>query len=111
MILLLNILSCSIGPEKCPVKAGIIGSENPEAKVQKRGEYLKETRPKAFARLPVLFRSCPPSPPVSLPSCSPSLPQKRDLPSPFGLPPSSIPHICPVNVSVGLMIRAYSIYL
>ena len=51
MILLLIVLSCSIGPEKCPVKAGVIGSESPEAKVQKRGEYLKEIRPKAFATL------------------------------------------------------------
>ena len=51
MILLLIVLSCSIGPEKSPVKAGVIGSESPEAKVQKRGEYLKETRPKAFASL------------------------------------------------------------
>ena len=51
MILLLIVLSCSIGPEKCPVKAGVTSSESPEAKVQKRGEYLKETRPKAFATL------------------------------------------------------------
>ena len=35
MILLLIVLSCSIGPEKSPVKAGVISSENPEAKVQK----------------------------------------------------------------------------
>ena len=62
MILLLIVLSCSIGPEKCPAKAGVIGSENPEAKVQKRGEYLKETRPTAFAHLVTPFRTCPPSP-------------------------------------------------
>ena len=118
MILLLTILSCSIGPEKCPVKAGVIGSENLEAKVQKRGEYLKETSPKAFARLVAPFRSCPPSPsplasisihfrPPLLPLSPlppfprnrivfrfrpPFLPQKRDLPPPLALPlPQSKP--------------------
>lgn len=61
MILLLIVLSCSIGPEKSPVKAGVIGSESPEAKVQKRGEYLKETRPKAFATLEARLTHSPAS--------------------------------------------------